>query len=526
MKKQLLTVALLLACSASAQGLDSVPEFTAEEDSLALNGLDMARATLADDPVVVMKVDSSTLQDHARAAHYDSLWMLELRQAADRFPEMYTQVELAATADSTAAVLAGFDTDTLKKRLALLNERTPFNISYNPSLERVIKSFLLQKRDLMERMLTASQFYFPMFEEALDKHDLPLEIKYLAIVESALNPRAKSRVGATGLWQFMYSTGRLYGLDVSSYVDERSDPVMATEAACRYLARLYAIFGDWDLALAAYNSGPGNVNKAIRRSGGYQNYWNIRPNLPRETAGYVPAFQAVMYIFEYAGEHGLKVTRAERPYFETDTVLVKSTLTFDQISRFSGVPAEEIKMLNPSYKLDIIPKVTGKSYALRLPKRALGTFVANETAIYAFAQEEIAKQEKPLPQLVQSEDRIRYKVRSGDYLGKIAQRYGVSVRQIKSWNGLKSNDLRVGQRLTIFPRRPVTTAAEAVASTGAPSKDAPDSPKVHVVQKGDTLWTISRKYPGVSIEELREWNGIRDNNLQPGTRLKLCSCSS
>ena len=526
MKKLLFSVALLLACQAWGQVLDAESEFTQEEDSLAMDGLDMAQAALADDPLVVLKIDSTALRDHTLAAHYDSLWMRELRQAADRFPEMYTEVQLAGAEDSTADLLAGFDTETLKKRLALLDERTPFHISYNPSLERVIKSFLLQKRGLMERMLTASQFYFPMFEETLDKYDLPLEIKYLAIVESALNPRAKSRVGATGLWQFMYSTGRLYGLDVSSYVDERSDPVLATEAACKYLARLYDIFGDWDLALAAYNSGPGNVNKAIRRSGGYQNYWNIRPNLPRETAGYVPAFQAVMYIFEYASEHGLNITRAERPYFETDTIWVKSTLTFDQISKFSGVPTEEIKMLNPSYKLDIIPKVTGKPYALRLPKRALGTFVTHEEAIYAYAQQEIAKQEKPLPQLVQAEDRIRYKVRSGDYLGKIAQRYGVTVGQIKSWNGLKSNDLRVGQRLTIFPRRPVTATAETVASNTSSSAAESDNPKVHVVQKGDSLWTISKKYPGISVENLREWNGIRDNNLQPGTRLKLCNCSS
>ena len=171
-----------------------------------------------------------------------------------------------------------------------MNQKTPFNIAYNPSLENVIKSFLVRKRGLIERMLTISQFYFPLFEEQLDNHGIPLEMKYLAIVESALNPRARSRVGATGLWQFMYGTGKMYKLDVSSYVDERRDPIKSTEAACKYLSKLYDIFDDWDLALAAYNSGPGNVNKAIRRSGGYRNYWNIRRNLPRETAGYVPAF--------------------------------------------------------------------------------------------------------------------------------------------------------------------------------------------------------------------------------------------
>ncbi len=527
MKKLLFTVALLLlVCQVRSQVFDSVPQQTPEEETPDFEQLDVTAGPLADDPLVVLtEEDSTLLSDLAQAAHYDSLWMRELRQAVDRFPEMYEEVQLAG-ADSTIDPLAGFDTDMLKKRLELLNERTPFNVSYNPSLEQVIKTFLTKKRGLMERMLTASQFYFPMFEEALDKYDLPLEIKYLAIVESALNPRAKSRVGATGLWQFMYSTGKLYGLDVSSYVDERSDPIQATEAACKYLSRLHDIFGDWDLALAAYNSGPGNVNKAIRRSGGYQNYWNIRPNLPRETAGYVPAFQAVMYIFEYASEHGLKTTRAERPYFETDTVWVRSTLTFEQISRFTGVPNEEVKMLNPAFKLDIIPKVSGKPYVLRLPKRALGTFVANEEAIYAYAQQEIAKQEKPLPQLVEAEDRVRYKVRSGDYLGKIAQRYGVSVSQIKGWNGLKSNDLRVGQRLTIFPRRPVTAAAEAAPGSNQQAAVSGNGPKEHVVQKGDSLWTISKKYPGVSVEELREWNGIRGNNLQPGTRLKLCNCSS
>ena len=181
-------------------------------------------------------------------------------------------------------------TDTLKARFKKLDARTPFNIEYNPALESVIKSYLKNRRKTIQRLIGLSHFYFPMFEEALDNYDIPLEVKYLAIVESALNPRARSRVGATGLWQFMFTTGKMYGFNVSSYVDERRDPIKSTDAAAQYLAKLYEIFGDWDLALAAYNSGPGNVNKAIRRSGGYQNYWNIRQNLPRETAGYVPSF--------------------------------------------------------------------------------------------------------------------------------------------------------------------------------------------------------------------------------------------
>ncbi|MEX0288859.1 MAG: LysM peptidoglycan-binding domain-containing protein, partial [Flavobacteriaceae bacterium] len=465
------------------------------------------------------------LVDMAQAAAYDSLWMKELYESASLYDEMYTTVVNFDAKPVDANVL---DTEVLKERLEKLNQKTPLNISYNPSLENVIKSFLLRKRELMERMLTASQFYFPMFEQQLDNYNIPLEIKYLAIVESALNPRARSRVGATGLWQFMYGTGRMYGLNVSSYVDERSDPMLATEAACKYLSKLYDIFGDWDLALAAYNSGPGNVNKAIRRSGGYKNYWNIRRNLPRETAGYVPAFIATMYLFEYAEEHGLAIKKAERPYFETDTIHVKNLITFDQISELVGISVQELKVLNPSYKLNIIPKMEGKKYILRLPKDVMGKFVANEAAIYAHVEKELKSRESPLPQLVKAQERIRYRVRSGDYLGKIAERYGVGVSQIKRWNGLRSNNLRIGQRLTIYPRKPVT---RAVASTSKSSKQTPTTAnlsgsKVHTVKKGDSLWTISRKYPGISIENLREWNGISGNNLKPGTKLKLCDCPS
>ena len=481
---------------------------------------------LSDNPVIFQKEKNGyNLEDMAQAAVYDSLWMKELYDTAALYEDMYDVV----TAEDTLATLnIELDTALLKERLELLNQKTPLNISYNPSLENVIKSFLLRKKELMERMLTASQFYFPMFEQELDNHNIPLEIKYLAIVESALNPRAKSRVGATGLWQFMYGTGKMYGLDVSSYVDERSDPVLATQAACKYLSKLYDIFGDWDLALAAYNSGPGNVNKAIRRSGGYKNYWNIRRNLPRETAGYVPAFIATMYLFEYAEEHGLLTKKADRPYFETDTVHVRNLITFDQISELVGVSKEELKMLNPSYKLNIIPKVEGKNYILRLPHDAMRKFVANEEAIYAHVEKELKSKESPLPQLVKAQDRIRYKVRSGDYLGKIAARYGVGVSQIKRWNGLSSNNLRIGQRLTIFPRRPITqTAAVTPKASRATSTTATTrGTKVHTVQQGDSLWTISRKYPGISIENLREWNGISGNNLQPGTKLKLCDCSS
>ncbi len=466
--------------------------------------------------------DKINLKDNPVAAKYDSLWLKELANHAELFDEMYEEV---TTIDERKEVLYELNTDTLKQRLAKLNAKTPFNIAYNPSLEAVIKSFLKRKRGLIERMLTVSQFYFPLFEQQLDNYDIPIEMKYLSIVESALNPRAKSRVGATGLWQFMYGTGKMYKLDVSSYVDERNDPIKSTEAACKYLGKLYDIFGDWDLALAAYNSGPGNVNKAIRRSGGYKNYWNIRRNLPRETAGYVPAFLATMYLFEYAEEHGLKGKKVTQPYFETDTIRVKNIITFDQISELVGVTTQELEILNPSYKLNVIPYVEGKNYSLRLPMEAMGKFVTHEDSIYAYVEKQLKERESPLPQLVKTDDRIRYKVRSGDYLGKIAEKFGVGVSQIKRWNGLRSNNLRIGQRLTIFSRKPV------VSQKSLPRKKTNQTVntaglKVHTVQSGDSLWTISRKYPGVSIENLKEWNGISGNNLKPGTKLKLCDCPS
>ncbi|WP_127023322.1 LysM peptidoglycan-binding domain-containing protein [Flagellimonas beolgyonensis] len=462
------------------------------------------------------------LADLEEARRYDSLWLKELHSNAELFSDMVLEIQRDTANDSIFEI--DLPTDTLKARLARMNEKTPFNITYNPSLESVIKSFLTRRRDLMQRMITSSQFYFPLFEQELDNQNIPLEIKYLAIVESALNPKARSRVGAKGLWQFMYSTGKMYGLDVSSYVDERHDPIMATKAASKYLAKLYEIFNDWDLALAAYNSGPGNVNKAIRRSGGYENYWNIRPFLPRETAGYLPAFLATMYIFEYAEEHGLQYKKADRPYFETDTVHVKHLITFDQISKLVDISTEELEMLNPAYKLNIIPKVKGKDYALRLPKSKIGKFVSNEEQIYAYVKKELDSVEKPLPQMIAANDQVRYKVKSGDYLGKIAERYGVGVSEIKRWNGLRSNNLRIGQRLTIFPRKPYIASNSTKSSSN--SSTAVNGTKVHTVQQGDSLWTISKKYPGVSVENLREWNGLSGNNLKPGTKLKLCDCSS
>jgi membrane-bound lytic murein transglycosylase D len=457
------------------------------------------------------------LKDDAQLAEIDQEWR-EILYNNTLYDTIYQSV---TTLDYQPVVYPELPTDTLKKRLKALDAKTPFNVSYNPALESVIKSYLKHRRKHLQKLMTLSSYYFPLFEQELDRQNIPLEIKYLAIVESALKPKAKSRVGATGLWQFMFGTGKIYGLDVSSYVDERSDPIKSTTAASKYLAALYKIFGDWDLALAAYNSGPGNVTKAIRRSGGYKNYWNIRHNLPRETAGYLPAFLANKYIFEYAKAHGFKTLSPEHKYMETDTVVVKHLITLDQVAEVTGTPIEELQFLNPSYKLDIIPVVKGENYTLRLPIDVIGKFVNNEAEIYAFVKEELEKREKPLPKFFNANDRIRYKVKSGDYLGKISRLYGVRVSQIKRWNGLRSNNLKIGQRLTIYPRKPVVATTASSTSKPKPTKPITGNVILYTVQSGDSLWSISQKFSGVSVQNIKDWNGISSNNLKPGTKLKI-----
>ncbi|MFI1744743.1 LysM peptidoglycan-binding domain-containing protein [Thalassobellus sediminis] len=501
--------------------------FSQNQDSISSQAISIKDSVIDGKANVIKVIEVETdsfsiknLKDNKLAAQFDEKWYEELYSTA-LYDTIYKSVAELTFEEIDYPELP---TDTLKVRLKELDARTPFNVEYNPALESVIKSYLKHRRRHLQKLITLSAFYFPLFEKELDNYNIPLEIKYLAIVESALKPRAKSRVGATGLWQFMFATGKMYGLDVSSYVDERSDPIKSTEAASKYLSKLYEIFGDWDLALAAYNSGPGNVSKAIRRSGGYKNYWNIRHNLPRETAGYLPAFLANMYIFEYAEEHGFKKMKPEVAYFETDTVRVKEMITLDQVSEVTGTPVEELQFLNPSYKLDIIPFIKGENYALRLPNEVVGKFVNNEDSIYAFAKAEFAKREKPLPQFFNANDRIRYKVKSGDYLGKISRIYGVRVSDIKRWNGLRNNNLKIGQRLTIYPRKPyaaVSTSTTKMVTKKSTSKPLSGNIITYTVKSGDSLWSISQKFSGVSVQNIKDWNGISGSKLKPGMKLKI-----
>jgi len=388
----------------------------------------------------------NNLKSHQTAKSIDSLWLSELYKS-----KFFDSTDYIIDIDSIGFIPdVDLPTEVLKERLAYLNSKTPFNIHYSPELEKLIKYHLQKRRKNLANINGRAEYYFPVFEEHLAKHNAPLELKYLAIIESALNPKATSRVGAKGLWQFMYQTGLQYGLKVSSYVDDRSNPIKSSEAASKYLTTLYNVFGDWDLALAAYNSGPGNVTKAIRRSGGKTNYWNLRPYLPRETANYVPAFYATLYIMEFAKEHNLQINKVQTNFFETDTVHVKRQITFEQINKMLDVDVELLQFLNPQYKLDIVPFIAGENNFITLPTATAARFVGNEEIIYAYAAEEEKKREKPLPQNTVANDRVRYKVRSGDSLGKIANKYGVNVNQIKRWNNLRGNLIKPGQYLTIY----------------------------------------------------------------------------
>ena len=324
---------------------------------------------------------------------------------------------------------------------------------YNDIVRKFIDTYTNRLRGQVAFMLSACNFYMPIFEEALDAYNLPLELKYLPIIESALNPSAVSRAGATGLWQFMLATGKLYGLESNSLVDERRDPIKATWAAARYLKDMYDIYKDWNLVIAAYNCGPGNINKAIRRAGGKTDYWEIYNYLPRETRGYEPAFIAANYVMTYYCKHNICPMETNIPK-STDTIQVNQKLHFEQIADICHIPVEEIKSLNPQYKRNIVPG-DSKPCILRLPTETISTFIDNQDTIYAHRSKELFKNRRTVASVdaktsSSSGKVIYYKIRNGDTLSNIASKYGVSVRQLRQWNGLRNNKIRAGKRLKIY----------------------------------------------------------------------------
>ncbi|MDP2721275.1 MAG: LysM peptidoglycan-binding domain-containing protein [Bacteroidales bacterium] len=400
-------------------------------------------------------------------------------------------------------------------RIEKLNKQTPIELTYNKEVKNYIYLYANKKRNLTARMLGLAEIYFPMFEAELDRFNMPLEIKYLAIVESALNPAAGSRMGAKGLWQFMYGTGKVYDLKVTSLVDDRYDPLKSTVAACEHLTDLFEIYGDWSLVLAAYNSGAGNVNRAIRRAGGTKNYWAVWPFLPRETRGYVPAFIAVNYIMNYAPEHNIYPMRPGSFYYDVDTVTVTSILAFDQLNEMMGIPLDELRFLNPQFKMGIVPATDGKTYILRIPHQFVDNYITNEDSLYAFKTKKGVEHDQLMAEVKKARDRNIHIVRSGESLGIIAKRNHVYVSQIKHWNNLKNNTIYPGQKLVLFGSGTVqyeSKSGNPVVRSGEQSS--------HVVKNGENLGLIAKKYQ-CSVTDLKEWNNLKSNNIYPNQSLTV-----
>ena len=346
---------------------------------------------------------------------------------------------------------SNLNSDTIKNRLERLNAKTPIELYFTPSVEKTIKRYLNTRLEFYKKNIDRINYYLPLFEEQLQNQKIPLEIKYLPIIESRLDPSAVSKVGATGLWQFMFYTALENGLTMNSYVDERMDPFKSSQAAAAYLNKLYRIHNDWNLVLASYNAGPRTISRAKKKSGGYINYWNMRPFLPSETANYIPSFIATMYIFEYASEHGIDTYKNEKPILSTEKITIKDKIAFEHISDFFDYPTDSIRRLNPSYIHGIVP---GKNKnELRLPTKLVDSFIMREEEFYTFAKSEFDKREKPLPDLYSIDSKLVYKVKYGEFLGKIARKFGVKVSDIKRWNNLKNDNIRENQKLIIFPKR-------------------------------------------------------------------------
>jgi len=398
-------------------------------------------------------------------------------------------------------------------RIAALNVETPMELVYNRQVKIFIQLYAVKKRRLMEKVLGLSEIYFPMFEQVLDRFNMPLELKYLAVVESALNPAAGSDKGAKGLWQFMYGTGKVYGLKVNSMVDDRYDPYKATVAACEHLQDLHNIYGDWSLALAAYNSGAGNVNRAIRRAGGTRNYWAIWPYLPRETRGYVPAFIAVNYVMHYAAKQNLFPLRPGIFFYDIDTVTVNNVLSFGQLNEMLGIPLDELKFMNPQFKKGIIPAINGKTYSLRLPRQFTAEFLNNEKALYAYKTKKGIARAKLIAEIKKAGNREVHIVRNGEVLGIIARRYHVYVNQLKRWNRLRNSRIYPGQKLIVFG----TGSREFYQKTASPTVRSHNK-TIHSVRSGENLGIIARNYK-CTITDLKEWNNLKKSRIFPGQKL-------
>ncbi|RFC55514.1 lytic transglycosylase domain-containing protein [Brumimicrobium aurantiacum] len=461
--------------------------------------------------------DSTTVEDTLEVFEYE-----QFLRVVDNTLEGYYRDYASTDAEVDSIINAlGYDEEDVPEfpdsvycqRIEKMNEMNPFQLECNDDVVKVLKFFAKNRRGFTSVVLGRSKLYFTMYEEILSKHDMPLELKYLSVIESGLRPQIRSRAGALGLWQFMYRTGKYYGLDQNSYIDERMDPVLATEAACLYLKKLYGLYDDWSMALAAYNAGPGNVNKAIRRSGGKMTYWEIRPYLPRETQGYVPNFIAMSYMLTYHAEHNVVAREAKFHDFETDTVCLRDGLHMQTIDSLIKWPVEDIQALNPIYKTTYIPK-TDEKQCITIPNEYIGKWVEFEDSIFtldSLIYESIPEEDKIVNQAT-----IHY-VRSGQTLGHIAGRYGVRVRDIMEWNNMRSTRLAIGQKLTIYAKGAAPKPEEKKSTVS----NAPIKGETHTIKSGESLWIIANR-TGTTVSKLKKLNpGVNHRDLKVGQKIRV-----
>ncbi|TDB65805.1 LysM peptidoglycan-binding domain-containing protein [Arundinibacter roseus] len=455
--------------------------------------------------------------------------------------------------------------DLIQARFAQLQKKIP--LVYHPVSHQFVEYFIYRKPEFTRRMMAEKNIYFPIYEKALARHNMPDELKYLSMIESGLDPRIISYAGAGGLWQFMRATGREFGLRQDAYIDERFDPEKSTEAACRYLRQLYTIFGDWEMALASYNAGPGNVKRAMRRSGG-STFWSVYDALPKQTRSYVPQFVAILYMMHYGQDHGIVPQSIEYPTV-ADTVHVNGYLDLTVFASLSGVTMEEIRKFNPQIINTVLPDYT-RNFVLKVPFQKFPLMHPERFAILDSASKKpvnavmLASAGEQIGDYVYTTKRTKHTVRSGETLSSISNKYGVSIADVKSWNRMRSTKLLRGQKLTIVRKvrtatpRPIEAVASAKTTETSPTKpvltepvneatsktdgeeeialadeeeeeaDAPvakpktkkGQPLVHLVKKGETLAAISRTY-GVTVDELKERNDLSNGTIFPGQKLEV-----
>ena len=498
-----------------------------------------------------IKAYSEEIQDYIFAAQMDSLmndWFVKSAYNIDSMVIPDADSSFLFFSEEMELINAPLSDSVYIARLAALN--SCIDLSYNTTVGTMINFYTEKRKKQVAIMLGLANYYFPIFEEVLDKYNLPLELKYMAIIESALNARVYSKAGACGLWQFMYGTGKMYGLEITSFVDERKDPLKATEAAARYLTDLYNIYKDWHLVIAAYNCGPGNVNKAIKRSGGARDYWSVYYRLPKETRSYVPAFVAATYTLNYYKLHGIVPQQASFNII-TDTIMINNYLHLEQVSTQLGLDIEMLRDINPMYRRDVIPATQEKPYPLCLPQESVLAFISNEQPIFSYKREEFFPNNQIknpsqsayqyVPTDVKGKERIFYTVKTGDNVGFISQWFKVRITDLRYWNNLHGNLIRVGQKLVIYvphakgeyyqnfnimsfndKQKSIGVIEATPQSSTVKAAGNEDNFIYYTVKKGDNLWTIAQMYPGVTAEYLRKLNNISNTRgLDIGQQLKI-----